>query len=288
MLVDPVRPQPGHHPAAPPRRPGHLLAPGLGGVPVVAQVVVVEDHRGRHGGQQPADLGLGPRLAVELGVLLEVGDLALRLGVPAGADVGQHVGRGVVGVDLVAEEQQQVGPLLLGRLGEVLAEGPQHVVTVGTHVRRVVGHAGAARSERQLAHPFPGQQPDPGRRATRHRPNLLPVELHRVRRDILGQLDEIDDRVVVTVHSEGRRPVSPASRLDGDCAGLGGLHPDRRAVEGDVPQHRPHHQCGQWKNLLVRRSFTLSCASLPEWRCPPHPINGLDFYQNSARSNAPL
>ena len=53
----------------------HLLDPAPGDVPVVVDVVVVEDHRARDRREQPADVGVRPRLAVEAGVLLEVGDL---------------------------------------------------------------------------------------------------------------------------------------------------------------------------------------------------------------------
>ena len=60
VLVDPVGRQRGADPLAPPRPLGHLLAPGLRGVPVVVDVVVVEDHRGGDAGHEPADLGVGP------------------------------------------------------------------------------------------------------------------------------------------------------------------------------------------------------------------------------------
>ena len=57
----------------------HLLLPVERGVPVVADVVVVEDHRAGHGGEQPAVRGVGPRQPVELGVLLVVLELVARL-----------------------------------------------------------------------------------------------------------------------------------------------------------------------------------------------------------------
>ena len=65
----------------PPVLGAHLLDPLERRVPVVVDVVVVEDHRAGHGREQPADRRLAPRLAVELRVLLEVGDpLVRRLG----------------------------------------------------------------------------------------------------------------------------------------------------------------------------------------------------------------
>jgi hypothetical protein len=64
--------------SVPPRLRSHLADPGVGDVPVVVDVVVVQDHRARHGGEQPADVLVVPRLAVEAGVLLEVENLLAR------------------------------------------------------------------------------------------------------------------------------------------------------------------------------------------------------------------
>ena len=75
MLVDPVRHQRAGDPLLPPARRLHVVAPRARRVPVVADVVVVEDHRARQGREQPADVRVAPRLLVEPGVLLEVGDL---------------------------------------------------------------------------------------------------------------------------------------------------------------------------------------------------------------------
>ena len=106
MLVDPV----GHEGAGdarlPPRLGAHLFDPAPRDVPVVVDVVVVEDHRGRNRREQPADVRFRPRLAVELGVLLEIGDLLARLvGRPASAFYElDRPGRDLVCVDLVAEQ----------------------------------------------------------------------------------------------------------------------------------------------------------------------------------------
>jgi len=79
-------------------------------VPVVVHVVVVEDHGARHGGEQPADVGVAPGLLVETCVLLEVRDLLA--GWPARvaprADEGARLLRRLVRVDLVAQQQQAV------------------------------------------------------------------------------------------------------------------------------------------------------------------------------------
>src|SRR5215207_9216083 len=50
VLVDPVRHERPDDALLPPRVGAHLAYPGLRGVPVVVDVVVVEDHRRRHGG----------------------------------------------------------------------------------------------------------------------------------------------------------------------------------------------------------------------------------------------
>ena len=114
VLVDPVRRQTGDDPLLPPARRPHLLAPGPRGVPVVANVVVVEDHRRGHRGQHPADELVAPGDPVELAVLHEVLDLgAGRLGqVPPPGHERIQLGmwRGV-GVDLVTQVQQQIWPL---------------------------------------------------------------------------------------------------------------------------------------------------------------------------------
>ena len=60
VLVDPVRRQAADDPLLPPRGLLHLPPPQRRGVPVVAHVVVVEDHRGRDRRQQPADVGVAP------------------------------------------------------------------------------------------------------------------------------------------------------------------------------------------------------------------------------------
>ena len=93
MLVEPVGHERADDPLLPPGRRPHLAHPGRGDVPVVVDVVVVEDHRARHGREQPADVGIAPRLAVEPRVLLEVGDLLARRAarVAARADEGARL-----------------------------------------------------------------------------------------------------------------------------------------------------------------------------------------------------
>jgi hypothetical protein len=113
VLIEPVGHERAGDPFVPPRQGAHLLDPRLRDVPVVVDVVVVEDHRRRHSREKPADVGIRPGFAIQLGVLLEVGDLFPRwlADVPARADEGGHFRRDFVHVDLVAQEQQAVGPL---------------------------------------------------------------------------------------------------------------------------------------------------------------------------------
>ena len=114
VLVEPVRHEGAGDALLPPVGGAHLLHPGLRDVPVVVHVVVVEDHRARHRREQPADVRVAPGLAVEPRVLLEVRDLLARrrARVAAAADERARRLRGLVGVDLVAEQEQAVGPLL--------------------------------------------------------------------------------------------------------------------------------------------------------------------------------
>jgi hypothetical protein len=75
--------------------------------------VVVEDHRRRHGRQQPPHGGWPPRLLVQPGVLLEVDDLVADVLVVRGSSVvvvqalqpSSECRRRVVGVHLVADQQ---------------------------------------------------------------------------------------------------------------------------------------------------------------------------------------
>ena len=66
MLVDPVGHEAADDPLVPPAAArGCPRTQSPRGVPVVVDVVVVEDHRRRERREQPADGGLGPRVAVE-------------------------------------------------------------------------------------------------------------------------------------------------------------------------------------------------------------------------------
>src|SRR5579863_5308310 len=80
MLVQPVALVGALDAAAPPGQCRDTAAPVGRGVPVIVHVVVVEDHRGRDDGEEPANLGVAPGLQVKGAVLLEVGDFPERRG----------------------------------------------------------------------------------------------------------------------------------------------------------------------------------------------------------------
>ena len=118
MLVEPVGHEGAGDPGVPPRLLAHIADPFGGDVPVVVDVVVVEDHRRGHRREQPANIRVGPRLAVETRVLLEVRNLLPRRlpHVAPGLDELRRSGRHLVGVDLVAEQEQRIGPLNVAEL----------------------------------------------------------------------------------------------------------------------------------------------------------------------------
>ncbi len=103
VLVDPVGHESPDDALLPPRLGAHLAHPGFRGVPVVVDVVVVEDHGRRHGREEPPDYRVLPGVPVQARVLLEVGDLlARRLArVAPRADELEGAHGDLVGVDLV-------------------------------------------------------------------------------------------------------------------------------------------------------------------------------------------
>ena len=131
----------------PPGLAPHLLQPGAGDVPVVAHVVVVPQHRGRDGREQPADQRVAPGLLVEPGVLLVVGDLLAgrRLGAAPLADPFAGPRRALVDVDLVAEQEQQLRPLVVLAADHLRGEHPQRVVLLAVFV---LGPCSARRAPR--------------------------------------------------------------------------------------------------------------------------------------------
>ena len=258
VLIDPVAHVGGADPLRPPRLGLVVAAPGGRGVPVVVHVVVVEDHRGGDDGQQPAHRGLGPGFPVEEAVLAEVRDLvAGRFG--RVAVLLDELARGrprVVGVDLVADQQHQVGPPLVRRPAQVQGVGDQRVRAVFLLVPLRAAGAEPARQDRQFGDPA-GTEGEPERPARVRRPEHARREL-RVRLGpadgpvqgdlvlVLGPGAQIADhhqRVVVPGDLEGPRLVPE----DLHFAGPFGLDPDRGLGLPDVTQQRA--QCEQGCSL---------------------------------------
>ena len=184
-------------------------------------VVVVEDHRGGHAGQQPAHLGVGPRVAVEPDVLVEADDLVVgpvRVAVASPGDAAAVLRGQLVGVDLVAEQQQRVGPLL-----RRLSRHPR-----GVGVERVDAELAGLLGDDDLrvaARPEDDPVPAGRRRAagaddaargsgdTGGGQTALAVDQHLV--GIAGvrfEPGDGHDGVVVPAHLEGARAGSPARR----------------------------------------------------------------------------
>lgn len=254
MLVDPVRGEAAADPLRPPGLVAHGGPPRGRGVPVVDDLVVVEDHHARDGGEQPADLRIPPRLQVELRVLVEADHLVARrvLGPPtAPLQQPPDRGGGHVGVDLVAEQHQQVG--LAGGLVRLGHQPP------GVRVERVRGQlaggrvlgglpAGAEHQPHRLVPVVgcPGADQAGREAAVRLRPGHLVVDQHLVRRRAArGQPLHHHERVVVVVRREGGRgALGAVGRADPDRRGRAGLHPDRGPRADDPAQQRADEQAG--------------------------------------------
>ena len=245
MLIDPVRHERAGDPGVPPRLGAGVLQPLPRDVPVVDDVVVVEDHQARDGRQQPTDVGVGPGLAVEARVLLEVGDLLpRRLGrVAPAADELRRLGRHLVGVHLVTAQEERVGPRLDARLEppgvrpqRVDAE-PVLVLARRERVRLALGSADAARPEHEPGRilALPGMDRAGGALAAGRRPDAVAVEEHLVRDHApLGEVLHLHQGVVVAAHLE--RAGDMAERPD--VAWAVGLDPEGRLGTADVPQER--------------------------------------------------
>ncbi len=225
-----------HHPFV-----AHLGDPLDRRVPVVVDVVVVEDHRGGHGREQPADHRLAPRSDVELHVVVVADDL-LALDLPLDGRVD------LVGVDLVAEQQQRVRPLLGRGVAHPQRQPAQRVdlaafgvLVLAQGVRRLVRGGDAAGAEDDPRPRVLGVRAQDARReaAVRLRPDDLAVQRHLVRRRRVGrQPVDVDERVVVALDAEGPLARGGATAgADLDLTRPVGLDPDRRLFGARMPQH---------------------------------------------------
>ena len=169
VLVDPVGHQPADHPVRVPVGLALLVQPGLRRLPLVVDLVVVEDHRARQRREQPADVGVGPGVPVADRVLLEVLQhlhRAVLLHLAVADDLLDRAGD-LVGVELVAHHHHRVGPQRGG-----LAQHPHRVgaedvdplalrvVPALEGVRGSVRSRGPAGAEEQAQRPIAGDQPD--------------------------------------------------------------------------------------------------------------------------------
>lgn len=259
VLVDPVRDEPAEEAFAPPGLGGGRGSPAARGVPVVAHVVVVEDHHARQRRQQPADRGVLPGVPVEAGVLLEVRDLADGRS-PQVAQLRQfaaHGRRGLVGVDLVAEQHDHVRSLVLRGCGDAGGGGGQRVGTEAVAARGgPVEVAGAEQGGEPVGS---GDRADHAGGDLRRGPDQVVVESDLVGRragDVGGE-----QRVVVAADLE--RVLGGVEHLDG--AGPVGLHPDGGPVLVDVAQQGAQHQLGHrsWIHQVAGRGN--SAARCPLW-----------------------
>ena len=262
-LVEPVGGDPGALALGPPVELRHVLDPRGGDVPVVVDVVVVDHHRGRHGREQPADVRVLPGLAIEPRVLLEVGDfLPRRLAdVAALADEGEGLGRDLVGVDLVAEQQQSLWPavrIAAQHLDHERVEGvelaPVGVLVLRQRVRAVMGERDPAGAEGEAQRAVATERADRARR--QFGAVLGPAPLAVERDLVLGPrtgVKPIDDheRVVVAGDVEGWLAMAEDLHL----ARLIGLDPEHGLGLPDVTQ--------QWSEHELRHA-----ATVPAWSRP--------------------
>ena len=230
----------------PPGLLAHLGDPFDRRVPVVVDVVVVEDHRAGDRREQPADHRLAPGGAVQPHVVVEGDDLAVAV------EVRLDVRVDLVGVDLVAEQQQRVRPLLRRLVAHPQRQAAQRVDLapvrmrlLGQRVRRLVrgGDAAGAEDDRHRLRQRVRAQ-DAGRElGFGLRPDHRAVERDLVGRGGVGrQAVDVDDRVVMALDGEGRLGERLPRRPDLDRARRVGLDPDRRLIRGGVPQQRPELQ----------------------------------------------
>ena len=247
MLVGPVGDEGPRDAVVPPGLRAHLLEPFERDVPVVVDVVVVEQHRRAHRGEQPAHRRLRPCLAVKARVLLEVGDLLPGgLGdVAAGADELLRRGRDLVGVDLVPEHEQHLGPLLAG-----LPDHPKRVVAqrVPSAAPVVLALAEVERGLVRDRHPagpeghaqFLLGLDGPDQAGWKPTPGLGPMQI-AVELDVVGLraawLEVLDQHQAVVMALDAEGVDLPAEHLD--LARLVRFDPDARLLLVDVSEHRP-------------------------------------------------
>ena len=228
----------------PPGLGAHVGAPRLGGVPVVDDLVVVEDHHARYRRQQPPDLRIGPRVEVQPGVLVErhhlFGGGARAAAPPQPAPYRR--GR-LVGVHLVAQQDERIGCGRVGVRGE----------PAGVRVQGVRREAAVD----LLRRPPAGAEHEPGRRAVPDRagadharrvrgvdgPDRPAIQAHLVGRRRTGcQPVDHHQRVVPVIRRERAGHPTGAAGAHFDRCRAGCLYPHGRPVAGDAAQDRAEHE----------------------------------------------
>ena len=211
-----------------------------------------QDHRAGDRREQPADDRVAPGLLVEPRVLLVVGDLLAggRVGAAPLANPFAGARRALVDVDLVAEQEQELRPLVVVVADHLAGEDPEGVelLAVGVavlrlHVLALVGEGDPAGAEADVDRLRTVDRADRARRQVRGglrpaplavEPDLVLVEPGRL------QAFDADQRVVVLLDREGRLLAAE----DLDRAGRVGLDPDRRLGLADVAEQRSEDEIG--------------------------------------------
>ena len=271
MLIDPVGHQAPDHAALVPVGLALLVEPGLRCVPFVADLVVVEDHRGGQRREHPAHDRIGPDVAVADRVLLEVLERfgrCVRVNLSR-ADGLTHVLRRLVGVELVAEHHHGVGPERLRLPQHPQPEGVQRIDPAALRmppalegVRGPVRRRGPARAEQQAQVAVGGNRPDARMRelVALRRPGALAVQVDLVGMGPPGlETGDRDEGEMVTLDREGGR----LRAQDLDLARLVRLDPDGRLALADEAQHRAHDH---FSHVLHHARFRPAYAA----SSPPH------------------
>ena len=274
MLIEPVTHVGAADPVPPPGLGLVFLAPGGRGIPVVVDVMIVEDHRGRDDRQQPSHRGLAPGFSVEEAVLGEVRDLVTRRArwVAALADELAHRRPDLIRVNLVADHKHDIRPARGRHFPQVLGVGGQRVspmlLLVPGAWSATCRHgqlSDPAGTEDQPKWPLRVQRPEQARREPRTRlgPADDAIQGHLVLVPGSGpEAADHDQPVVMPCYLEGPHLMTE----DFDPAGPVGLHPYGGRSLADVAEQRPEHEHG-------RSPVTIPHAALlPRISHYPHPL----------------
>ena len=223
-----------------------------GDVPVVVDVVVVEDHHRRDGGEQPADRGLAPALEVELRVVLEVehalagrlGRVAPRLDERARGRATPRRRRPGRRASAARRASSSRGSSRM-RSASVWSASISRPRSSSSFVSEYGGSCGAATRQEPNAI-WSGVVLRVGverarREAVVARPDALAVEQHLVLVPAAAlEVAAADERVVVAAHAEG----ALARAEDLDLAGGVGLDPEHGLGLADVSEQGSEHERG--------------------------------------------